>query len=255
MKFSFTSAIRMSSDIIALLQLDRTLSSRVVVVKEINRCDSSFVTSCVLNHCIKKKAALCVLSTHNSFQHYQNVGLRMNYNLQKHVDSGLVDFHSLGDHCVHNLLSENSLPELFHKVRERITSMQQKNDEVNVIMDGVTHLFDLNYSVQQINRFCKELIELVTGCNNSFIVLHCHKANEDDVTSVMSNLLCHKAHTVLEVENLPSGLSADVSGHLTIKYPSLKFDTDHLYTMDMKMSRYLFKLFDRGVKLFAPGTV
>lgn len=245
----------MSSDIITFLQLDRTLSSRVVVVKELNRCDSSFVTSCVLNHCIKKKAALCLISTHNSFQHYQNVGLRMNYNLQKQVDSGLVDFYNLGHHCTQNLLSDNSLPELFHEVKERITSLQQKNDEVNVIMDGVTHLFDLGYTVQKVNTFCKELIELVTGYNNSFIVFHCHEANEDDVTRVMSNLLCHKAHTVLEVENLTSGLSADVTGHLTIKYPSLKFDTEHLYAMDMKMSRYLFKLFDRGVKLFAPGTV
>lgn len=245
----------MSSDIITLLQLDRTLPSRVIVVKEINRCDSSFITSCVLNHCIKNKTGLLVLSTHNSLQHYQNVGLRMNYNLQKYVDTGFVDFYNFGEHCVNKLLSDNNLPELFTEVEQKIISMQQRHGTVGVIVDGLTHLFDLNYSLREVNTFCKELIECVTSFNNSFVICHCNEANTDDVTSVSTNLLCHKAHSVLEIENLTSGLSADVSGHLTINYTSLKFDTEHLYAMDSKPSRYLFKLFDRGVKLFAPGTV
>ncbi|XP_075973515.1 elongator complex protein 6 [Anticarsia gemmatalis] len=245
----------MSSDIITLLQLDKALSSRVVVVKEINRCDSSFITSCVLNHCIKNKIGIVVVSTHNSLQHYQNVGLRMNYNLQRYLDTGLVDFFNFGEYSTNNLLMDNNLPELLPQVKEKILSMQQKHQTVSVILDGISHLFDLNYSLRQVNMFCKELIELVTSYNNSFVVCHCNEANEDDVTCVMSNLLSHKAHTVLEVENLPSGLSADVSGHLTIKYPGLKFDNNHLYTLDIKPSKYLFKLFDRGVKLLAPGTV
>lgn len=245
----------MSSDIVTLLQLGKELSSRVVVVKEINRCDSSFITSCVLNFCIKNKTAVIIVSTHNSLQHYQNVGLKMNYNLQRYVDTGLVDYFNIGEYCLDNLLSENKLPELFPKLREKLLAMRQKHDAVNVILDGVSHLFDLNYTLKEVNMLCKELIPFVTRYNNSFILCHCNEAIEDDVSSVMANLLSHKAHTVLEVENLPSGWSTDVSGHLTIKYPGLKYDNDHLYTMDIKPSRYLFKLFDRGVKLFAPGTV
>lgn len=245
----------MSSDIISLLHLDKSISSKVIVVKEINRCDSSFVSSSILNYCIKNKTGVVVVSTHNSLQHYQNVGLRMNYNLQRYVDTGLVDFFNFGEYCVNNLLTDNSLPELIVEVKEKILSMQKKYETVCVILDGISHLFDLNYTLQQINTFCKELIKVVTKHNNSFVVCHCNEANEDDVTFVLANLLSHKAYTVLEVENLPSGLSADVSGHLTVKYPGLKFDSDHVYTIDIKPSRYLFKLFDRGVKLFAPGTV
>ncbi|KAJ8728139.1 hypothetical protein PYW08_016524 [Mythimna loreyi] len=245
----------MSSDIVTLLQLDKTLSSRTVVVKEINRCDSSFITSCVLNYCIKNKTAVIIVSTHNSLLHYQNVGLKMNYNLQRYVDIGLVDYFNLGEYCINSLLSNNSLPQLFPKLKEMVLSMRQKHDVVNVILDGVTHLFDLNYSLREVNKLCQELIPFVTCYNNSFIICHCNEAIEDDVSCVMSNLLSHKAHTVVEVENLPSGWSTDVSGHLTIKYPGLKFNNEHLYIMDIKPSRYLFKLFDRGVKLFAPGTV
>lgn len=245
----------MSSDIVTLLQLGKALSSRVVVVKEINRCDSSFITSCVLNFCIKNKAAVIIVSTHNSLQHYQNVGLKMNYNLQRYVDTGLVDYFNMGEYCINSLLSENNLPQLFPKLKEKVLSMRQKHDVVNVILDGISHLFDLNYSLKEVNMLCKELIPFVTSYNNSFILCHCNEAIEDDVSCVMANLLSHKAHTVLEVENLPSGWSTDVSGHLTIKYPGLKYDNEHLYIMDSKPSRYLFKLFDRGVKLFAPGTV
>lgn len=245
----------MSADIVTLLHLEKVLSSRVIVVKEINRCDSSFITSCVLNHCIKNKTAVIIVSTHNSLQHYQNVGLKMNYNLQRYVDTGLVDIFKLGEFCIDSLLSNINIPELIQKVQEKVISMQKKHDAVNVILDGISHLFDLNYSLTEVNTFCKELIEYVTNNNNSFVLFHCNIANEDDVSCVMSNLLSHKAHTVLEIENLPSGWSTDVSGHLTIKYPGVKFDTEHLYIMDIKPSRYLFKLFDRGVKLFAPGTV
>ncbi|CAD0199346.1 unnamed protein product [Chrysodeixis includens] len=245
----------MSADIVTLLHLDKQLSSKLVVVKEINRCDSSFVTSCVLNYCIKNKTAVIVVSTHNSFQHYQNVGLKINYNLQRYVDTGLVDFFNFGEYCTNSLLTNNQLPELLPKIKEKIEFMRQKHDAVNVILDGVTHLFDLNYSLREVNLFCNELIKIVTSYNNSFVLCHCNEANEDDVSYLMANLLSHKAHTVLEVENLPSGWSADVAGHLTITYPGLKFDSDHMHIMDIKPSRYLFKLFDRGVKLFAPGTV
>lgn len=245
----------MSSDIINLLQLDKLLSSRVIVVKEINKCDGSFITSCVLNHCIKNKFAVFVISTHNSLQHYQNVGLRINYNLQKHLETGLVDYFNLGEYCINNLLNSQQLPNLLIEMRQKILSMQEKYEMVNVIIDGVSHLFDLGYQLKQVNEFCQQLIKFVTNHNNSFVICNCNEANEDDVTSLISNLLAHKAYTVLEVENLPSGLSADVTGHLTAKYPGLKFDKDHLYGMDIKSNQYLFKLFDRGVKLFAPGTV
>lgn len=245
----------MSSDLVSLLQLDKALSSRVIVVKEINRCDSSFITSAVLNYCIKYKSAIIIVSTHNSLQHYQNVGLKMNYNLQRYIDTGLVDYINIGEFCINSLLSENKLPDFLLEVKDRVSMMREKHDTVHVIMDGISHLFDLNYTLREVNMLCHELIKFVTDYNHSFILFHCNEAIEDDVTSKMSNLLSHKAHTVLEVENLPSGWSTDVSGHLTIRYPGLKFENEHLYNMDIKPSRYLFKLFDRGVKLFAPGTV
>ncbi|KAF9824634.1 hypothetical protein SFRURICE_004091 [Spodoptera frugiperda] len=245
----------MASDIITLLKLDKSLSSRVVVVKEINKCDSSFITSCLINYCIKNKTAVVIVSTHNSLQHYQNVGLKMNYNLQRYVDTGLINYFNFGEYCINSLLNDNKLPEIFVKVKEIVLLMRQKYETVNVIVDGVSHFFDLDYTLKEVNMFFKELIPFVTSYNNSFVVCHCNEANEDDVTCVMSNLLMHKAYTVLEVESLTSGWSADVSGHLTAKYPGLKYDNEHLYVMDIKPSRYLFKLFDRGVKLFAPGTV
>lgn len=246
----------MSTDVIACLQLDKDLSSNVHIVIEINGCDSSFVLSHVLNYCIKNKQALFVISTHNSIHHYQNVGLKMNYNLDRHIQTGLVEFYNLGDILVqHLILGENhSTQDIFLKVKDKILKMQQKHEKVNVVLDGVSHFFDLNYGLKDVNIFCKNLGNIVTSHNNSFIIFHCNDI-VDDVTHVLSNLLSHRAHTILEVESLPSGWSADVSGHLNVKYPGQVFDTNHLYILDCKPSRYLFKLFDRGVKLFAPGTV
>lgn len=248
----------MSSDIISSLQLDNKFeSTRVIVAKEINGCDSSFLINCVLGHCIKNKNAVLIISMHNSLPHYQNVGLKMNYNLQKYIDSELVHFYNVSAEIVNNLLADEdcSLDKVYKKVKNIITSMKEKFDTVNVILDGISHLFDLQYTLKEVNYFCQEIIKSVREYDNTFILCLCNVASEDDVTHVMSNLLSHKAHIVIDVENLSSGWSADVSGHLTIKYVGRKFEDEHVFNMDMKPSKFLFKLFDRGVKLFAPGTI
>ncbi|XP_049869274.1 elongator complex protein 6 [Pectinophora gossypiella] len=248
----------MSSDIISSLQLDKDFGgSRVIVAQEINGCDSSFIVSCTLGHCIKNKKPVLIMSTHNSITHYQNVGLKMNYNIQRHIDNGLIQTYNLSGENVNMLMSnENvSLKVVLNEIKKIVSSMKEKHGSVNIIIDGVSHLFDLQYTLKEVNEFCKHLIAIIRGCENSFLLCLCNVASEDDVTHVMANLLSHKAHTVLEIESLSSGWSADVSGHLSIRHPGQKFQDEHTFTMDLKPAHYLFKLFDRGVKLFAPGTV
>lgn len=248
----------MSSDIISHLQLDKEFtSSRVIVAKEIGGCDSSFIVNCVLGHCIKNNYGVLVVSVHNFPSHYQNVGHKMNYNLQKNMELGLIQFLNVGEENV-NLIMMNedlSIHNIFLGIKEKFLAMKESYSSVNIIIDGISHLFDLNFTLREVNNFCKDIIALVRNYSNSFVLYHCNVTYEDDVSFVLSNLLSHKAYSVVEVESLPSGLSADVSGHLTIKYPGQKFDNEHIFTLDLKPSRYLFKLFDRGVKLFAPGTV
>lgn len=247
----------MSSDIVGSLELDKKcVAGKVIVAKEINRCDSSFLLSCVLNHCIRNKSALLILSTHNSLTHYQNIGLRMNYSIKKQIDSGIIQFYNIGEIGLNRLLSgeDISLSAISERIEEIINSMKENYNSVNIVLDGVSHLFDMHYTLKEVNSFCKDLIYFVKNDPDTFIILHCNLV-EDDVTHVMANLVAHKAHTVLEIASLASGWSADVSGHLTIRQPGLKFDKEHMFTMELKSSKHLFKLFDRGVKLFAPGTV
>jgi hypothetical protein len=116
-------------------------------------------------------------------------------------------------------------------------------------------LFDLEYTLQDVNVFCSDLIKLNRSISNSYVFFHCNIACDDDFSYLMANLLSHKAHVVLDLENLPSGWSSDVSGHLTVKYPGRKFQDEHMVNLEPKSVKYLFKLFDRGVKLLAPGTV
>ncbi|XP_023946739.2 uncharacterized protein LOC112052063 isoform X2 [Bicyclus anynana] len=246
----------MASDILTSLELDKEFQSgKIIVVKEINGCDSAFITSCVLGHCIKNKNAVFVISIHNSFLHYHNVGLKMNYNLQKSIDMGLVNFYELGKELVDCILDfNNPTQDLLCKITEKINGMSEKHGSVNIIFDGISHLLDLQFDLREVNQICKEIIDCVRSFNNSFALFHCI-ALEDNVTNVLANLLAHKADIVAEVESLSSGLSADVSGHLTFKYLYKKYQKEHLQTLDVKTFQYLYKLFDRGVKLLAPGTV
>ncbi|XP_038211988.1 uncharacterized protein LOC119832388 [Zerene cesonia] len=247
------------SDIITSLHLDReTQKHKVIVAKELNGCNSSFITSCVLGHCIKNRRSVFIISLHNSKDHYQNVGLKMNYNLVRNIESGLIQFYNAGEELTRAVLANDhiiSASDLLAKIKRQIECMHDTNKSVNIIFDGVTHLFDLQYSLKDVNFICKEIIELVRGFDNSFALLHCNAACETDETHVLANLLAHKAHVLVEVDHLASGWSADVSGHITFKYPSRKFEAEHTNKLEQKPSHHLFKLFDRGVKLLAPGAV
>lgn len=247
----------MSSDLITNLRLDSKSTCKIVTIKEVNNCDSSFIISCLLSHWIKNKHAVLIVSTHNSLLHYQLVGLKMNYNLQKSLDAGSVVFYNLGDEIVTSLLTnENySLEQQLSTIKEKILNLQKTFDVVDIVFDGISHLFDLAFTLKNINKFCKDLINVSRNVGCSSVLFHCNVVSVDDVTSTLASLLTHKASTVLEVEHLQSGLSSDVSGHLTIKHPERKFEEDHMFMLKNRSSKYLFKLFDRGVKLFAPGTV
>lgn len=245
----------MSSDLVANL-LDSKLSCKIVVVKEVNNCDSSFIVSSLMSHWIKNKLAVLIISTHHSLQHYQHVGLKMNYNLQKYIDSGLIQFYNLGYEIVSSLLKseQSSLEQHLLKLMEKIYKFHETHNEIKIVFDGVSHLFDLNFTLNNVNKFCSDLIK-VSRHDNSSLFFNCNVASEDDVTSLLANSLTHKASTILEVEHLQSGLSADVSGHIVIKHPECKYQEEHMFILEQRPTKYLFKLFDRGVKLFAPGTV
>lgn len=247
----------MASDLLACIQLDKqSMASQVLVAKEISGCDSSFITSCILGHAIKNKSPVLLVLIHNSLSHYQNVGVRMYYNIKNSINSGQVDVFDFAEEVESVLLrsKHNTLDNIFSKISDKIIQMQDKHHQVSVIVDGVSHLFDLQYSIKEINQFCRQIVKAVRH-RNGFVLFHCNVAIEDDTTQVLSNLLSHMAHTILQVESLPSGRSADVSGHLKVTYPSRKFDEKILFNMNLEPSQFLFKLFDKGVKLFAPGTV
>ncbi|KAI8435966.1 hypothetical protein MSG28_004126 [Choristoneura fumiferana] len=148
-------ANRMSSDIISSLQLDKAITSnRVIVAKEINGCDSSFITSCILGHCIKNKQAVLLITTHNSLLHYQNVGLKMNYNLEKYIDSGLIKIFKLDEVLVNLLLANetDSLQNIFCSLNENMNLIKANNAVVNIIFDGVSHLFDMQHSLRDVTN-------------------------------------------------------------------------------------------------------
>ncbi|KPJ08184.1 hypothetical protein RR48_12923 [Papilio machaon] len=180
----------------------------------------------------------------------------MNYNLNRCIDDGLVQFYNLGEEYVEKMLENEhiSLEHVYQNIKDKAECMRNKYNVVNIIFDGVSHLLDMHYNLKEVNLICSKVIELIREYN-SLLICHCNVANDHDLTHVLANFLSHKAFMVVEVENLASGWSSDVSGHMTIKYPGKKFDKEHMYSLDIKPAQYLFKLFDRGVKLLAPGTV
>lgn len=245
----------MSSDIITILHLDKDLNGQVVLVKERNGGDSSFIVSSLLGHQVKNKIPTLFITCHNNFMHYQNVGLKMNYNLKRSIQSNLIDYYNLGEEIVNNILNNKKvdLDDIFNVIQEKVSKLKQEYNFVHIVFDGVSHLCDLHYGLKDIVIFVRNISKLVCNCNNSFLFLQINIASDDDVTFLLGNFMSHISYTCVDVLNLQTGLSADVSGHLVIKHPGEKFDIELMSDMGPKALLYHYKLFDKGVKLFAPG--
>jgi hypothetical protein len=257
----------MATSVCSALGTDKeNLVGKLIAVEEHHGSNGNFVLNCLIAEQVHKEGAVCLVALHNSFGHYHNVGTKLGYNLRQLQEKGCVEsievLKSLNDslNAVHedraqNVLfgdEENTMRNLFHLIEEKTKKLLQNRKLVSLIIDDLSDLLSLGIPIKEVLSFlqyCRTLLESQSGLS---LVVLTHIAEGDEEQRLLASGLCHVADMIVTICGLKTGQSSDVSGAMNVIHRRL--DQPMVVHEWNKQNLYHFKLLDRQVKVFAPGT-
>lgn len=236
---------RTSNPVLSALKIHS--SDKIISVQENIGADSNFILTHLMKQFFYEKNKICLVSLHNSVEHYQHVGKKLGYDIGdalKKNDLSIID--PLNDIVESIGLEENYLQEdkesivknlylnIERKLRDLLLNSPQ---QVYLIIDDLSHLGDIAIELSQIITFVNYCISL-TNDERIAVVLNTHVATNLD--KIISNNLHYVADVHIEISSLKTGRSRDVTGLMSVERSSQK-------------NQYQYKAFDRGIKTFHPG--
>ncbi|XP_051157649.1 elongator complex protein 6-like [Leptopilina boulardi] len=276
----------MTDAVCSALGIDRVdLRGKLTLIEEQHGSDANFLVNSFISSSLEKGQGICLVLFHNTFGHYHNIGMKLGYNLNVLRERGQVsilepmklianNIHDLGHDSVDaanvefneknteddisNLNIMEHGPSLVHKLivplKKQIYELLKNQDSVMVIIDDLSHLFDLQMNLRDVwffVRYIRTFVEFEHSLSMC-ILTHTYKADPDSCQpDLIAVGLKHIAQLIIVVEPLSTGLAKDVSGKMNVRWKMDSIRTK--YNWPEKLS-YLFKLLDRQVKVFPPGS-
>ncbi|XP_044732863.1 elongator complex protein 6 [Chrysoperla carnea] len=252
----------MASEVIAALELDKSdINNKLLIITERNDANSSFILSCVMSERYNKDSAFLIVTLANTFRHYHNVGMKLGYNLDKlskikkldtieilqHLSESICNSSNLEDHI--NFLDVNKtdiIKNLTNLIRFKLNELFRTNTNVCLIIDDISYLLDLNIPVRDIYIFKQNLKNMLNVMENLSIVLSVAVKSQEDL--IIANSFRHIGDSVIELSGLKTGKSDLVTGVMHIR--RLNEDLKSWGAQNI----YHYKLLDRQIRIFAPGT-
>lgn len=236
---------RSSNPVLSALQIN--FNDKIISVRENSNADANFILTHLIKQIFYEKNKVCLVSLHNSIDHYQNVGKKLGYDLGealKRNDLCIIDpLNDIVD-CIG--LEEDYLQEdkdnvvkcLYINIEKNINRLlSSASKQVYLIIDDLSHLSDIAIEISEIMSFVNYCISL-TDDERIAIILNNHVAT--NVDEIISKNLHYIADVHIEISSLKTGRSQDVTGLISIERSSQK-------------NQYQYKAFDRGIKTFHPG--
>lgn len=250
----------MSDSVSNALMLDKIpLDGKAFLIIQKNHC-SSFIHS-LLCHSARQSRKLCLVSFNQTLTYYHNVGTRLGWNLKALQNKDQFAFVGGVNALVKGNSNQQEQSNLFKFLFETNSSpLQTLREEVQniitkwagsgpftLVIDDLESLINLGVEIKDIvsfYQFCQSLIHSSSGGIGSLIVSIGLSTQADVEIKHLSSLLSHWSDLVLTERGLQTGRSKDLSGTLHVHWNIPPFTDQH----------YQFKCFDRGIKMFAPGT-
>ncbi|XP_050299152.1 elongator complex protein 6 [Anthonomus grandis grandis] len=233
---------RVSNPVLSSLNIKP--EDKIIFIQENSFADSNFIITHLIKQLLYDKSRACVLTLHNTVEHYQNVGKKLGYDLNQAIQKGEIRIIDPMEELVANIgLNEEDprsrlLTCLYAALKTHIEQfLLQKEQPVYLIIDDLSHFLDLGLGIPAIINFTNLFINL-TSDKNIFAVINSHVSSKSDL--IVADSLHYICDLYISVSPLKTGKSSDVSGLMTIQRGEDE-------------NRYHFRTFDRGVKTFHPG--
>lgn len=275
----------MTDSVSAAIGIDRVdMCGKTTLIEEQHGSDANFILNSIVSTSLEKGQGICLVLFHNTFGHYHNVGMKLGYNMRLLKERGQVSLIEPMKFAYQNVqdidndstystktnsgniqsddidripdimkLDKNFVQDYFLPVKNRVNDILKSIGSVNLIVDDLSHLFDIGFSLRDVwsyVRYLKSLMEFDKRISIS-IMTHTYKADPDSCQPDMIAVgLRHMADLTVRVEPLSTGHANDVSGKLNISW---KVDEVRRNFHWAEKISYFYKLLDRQVKIFPPG--
>ncbi|KDR22573.1 elongator complex protein 6 [Zootermopsis nevadensis] len=258
----------MASSVCSALGTDKeNLVGKLIAVEENHGSNGNFVLNCLIAEQIQKGGGVCLVALHNSFGHYHNIGTKLGYNLRQLQEKGRVESIEIlkllngslntahEDGSEQNILfgsEEDTVRNIFHLIEEKIKKILQNIKPVSLVIDDLSDLLCLGIPLKEVLsllQYCRTLLDSQPGLS---LVVLTHVAEGDEQQNLLTAGLCHVADMTVSICGLKTGQSSDVSGAMKVIHR--RWDESAVAHEWNRQNLYHFKLLDRQVKVFAPGT-
>ena len=215
--------------------------------------DANFLIHHFISHFLQKKSnsKVCLLGFTQTQSHYTSACQKMGLNLQTAISKkqfvfvdmlrmlfdGFIADTTHANHLFSSTALTNTLKPLF----ELLLAIIKGDTPSLVVVDDLSVLVNIGIPVQVVADFLHYCKNMTVQRDVSFLFLS--HADEDDAEFTLMNCWLKRYSTLeLNVCSLQSGYSNELSGDMTI-------------TRHQCLSKLLhFKLMDKDVKFYAPGT-
>ncbi|XP_075231612.1 elongator complex protein 6 isoform X1 [Lycorma delicatula] len=259
----------MASSLCASLGFDEyDINNKFVVISEENGCDSSFMIASLLWKGLCSKSLhdgiqnnVCLLSLHNSLEHYENISIKLGFNISSYIKNGnliMLEGFKIVNEYLNNSNTYNKgfmgfLKDLFFIIKENVNLLKKNNNNNNIciIIDDISSLLFLGLPLKSVLLFVKYCRSLLSD-NGVSLIIGTYFNEKDQEQCVLFKNLYLVADYCISISGLKTGFSSDVSGCINI---NRKFINNSTSCKESINDLYHFKLNDRQVKIFSPGSI
>lgn len=269
--------------IIGIDQVD--IRGKLISIEEQHGSDANFLINTVLSNAIKKDHGICLVLFHNTFGHYHNIGINLGYNLIELRKNGIVNvvepmkiiannIEDIGRDAVdaslpelnnekYNLCDETPdatkhdpelVKQLYLCLRNKFYDSLKSREAVTIIIDDLSHLFELNLSFKDVWLYLRYLRSLMIREPNTSVCLmsHTYKVDPDFCQPDMIVIGLQKMSDLyVIVEPLTTGHAKDISGKITVMWKTDIIRKNHHWP---ESTMYHYKLLGKQIKIFSPGS-
>lgn len=240
----------------------------MILVSETATASANGLVSHFLSWGISNNHPVCFVTLQQTWSHYCNIGNKLGVNLRQHAEKGHVKVieglkmtsevldgvvEDISDHPFGFLMENCKYPlkNLYCLIKDTVKLWKEKY--FLLIVDSITSLLSLGVTTKDLDifiQYCSSLINHSSAKPIGLLVLVTNYDEKDEDVSHVTNSIAHNAIVHLSVRGLSTGLSREVHGDLKL----ILYDRQKPHLCLPKVQHFQYKMEDKNIKLFAPGT-
>ncbi|KAF5293598.1 hypothetical protein FQA39_LY03083 [Lamprigera yunnana] len=233
-----------------LTVLNVQATERIISVRENGHSDANFILTNLMKKIFTENDRLCLVIMHNTIGHYRNILKRLGQDVVETLQSGslkvIEPLKTIATDDLGTLLHNKQafVRDLFLDIRDKMNELlDETHNRVHLMIDDISHLSDLGVDRKYIIAFVNYCVNLSLN-PRVVVIINCHVSDTND--EIIWNSLQYASNLCIDVSDLKTGFSSDVTGVITIK----RCDRNEL---SAKSNTFHYKALDRVIKVFAPG--